>query len=109
MLAKPDVEGETFNLAGKNERSVLDIAGLILRKLGKSESLITFVTDRPGHDRRYAIDASKLERATGFKPAVDFARGIDETIDWYLSHRSWWEAIRSGEFRHYYERMYGAR
>jgi dTDP-glucose 4,6-dehydratase len=109
LLEAPGVEGETFNVAGGNERSVLDIAGLILKKLGKPESLLAFVTDRPGHDRRYAIDASKLERATGFKPGVDFARGIDETIDWYLSHRPWWESIRSGDFRHYYERMYGAR
>jgi dTDP-glucose 4,6-dehydratase len=109
LLEAPGVEGETFNIAGGNERSVLEIAGLILKKLKKPESLLAHVTDRPGHDRRYAIDASKLERATGFSPRVEFARGIDETIDWYLAHRSWWEAIRSGDFRHYYERMYGAR
>ncbi len=109
ILASPDVEGQTFNIAGDNERSVLDITALILGHLQKPKSLVANVTDRPGHDRRYAIDASKLERMTGFRPTVDFRTGIAETIDWYVSHRSWWEAIRSGEFRNYYERMYGAR
>jgi dTDP-glucose 4,6-dehydratase len=109
ILEAPDVEGHTFNIAGGNERSVLDIAALILTQLKKPSSLLAHVTDRPGHDRRYAIDAGKLERMTGFRPSVDFAKGIAETIDWYVSHRPWWEAIRSGEFRHYYERMYGAR
>ena len=109
ILEAKGVEGETFNIAGGNERSVLDITSLILKHLKKPESLVTFVTDRPGHDRRYAISAEKLERMTGFRPKVDFARGIAETIDWYVTHRSWWEAIKSGEFRHYYERMYGAR
>ena len=109
ILESPGVEGQTFNIAGGNERSVNQIADLILKRLGKPESLLKNVTDRPGHDRRYAIDARKLERMTGFEPSVDFATGITETIDWYKTHRSWWEAIRSGEFRHYYERMYGAR
>jgi dTDP-glucose 4,6-dehydratase len=109
LLEAPDVEGHTFNIAGGNERSVLDIAGLILSQLKKPASLLAHVTDRPGHDRRYAIDAAKLERMTGFRPSVEFATGIAETINWYVSHRPWWEAIRSGEFRHYYERMYGAR
>jgi dTDP-glucose 4,6-dehydratase len=109
LLESADVEGQTFNIAGGNERSVLDITDLILTHLKKPKSLVANVTDRPGHDRRYAIDASKLERMTGFRPSVDFRKGIAETIDWYVSHRSWWEAIRSGEFRHYYERMYGAR
>ena len=109
ILETKGVEGETFNIAGGNERSVLDITSLILKHLRKPESLVTFVTDRPGHDRRYAISADKLERMTGFRPKVDFSRGIAETIDWYITHRSWWEAIKSGEFRHYYERMYGAR
>jgi len=109
ILEAPDVEGNTFNIAGGNERSVLDIAALILSQLKMPASLLAHVTDRPGHDRRYAIDAAKLERMTGFRPSVEFAHGIAETIDWYVSHRQWWEAIRSGEFRHYYERMYGAR
>ncbi|HEX3112453.1 MAG TPA: dTDP-glucose 4,6-dehydratase, partial [Candidatus Eisenbacteria bacterium] len=107
ILESPGVEGHTFNIAGNNERSVNQIADLILKRLGKPESLLKSVTDRPGHDRRHAIDASKLERMTGFKPQVEFATGIQETIDWYKTHRPWWEAIRSGEFRQYYEKMYG--
>jgi dTDP-glucose 4,6-dehydratase len=109
ILEAADVEGETFNIAGNNERSILDITALILERLEKPASLLAHVTDRPGHDRRYAIDATKLSRMTGFRPATEFARGIADTIDWYVSNRPWWEAIRSGDFRHYYERMYGAR
>jgi dTDP-glucose 4,6-dehydratase len=109
ILESPDVEGETFNIAGGNERSVLEITALILERLKKPASLRRFVTDRPGHDRRYAINARKLERMTGFRTSVEFPQGIAETIDWYVGHRGWWEAIRSGEFRKYYEQMYGAR
>ena len=71
--------------------------------------MIRHVTDRPGHDRRYALDMSKLQKKTGFTPAIPFERGIAATIDWYAQNRAWWEAVRSGEYRHYYERMYGAR
>ena len=109
ILSAPDVEGETFNIAAENELSVLQITDRILRHLGKPASLVRHVTDRPGHDRRYALDASKLERKTGFKPSVSFEQGIARTIDWYVANRSWWEKIRSGEFRDYYERTYGAR
>ncbi|MGE5175845.1 MAG: dTDP-glucose 4,6-dehydratase [Hyphomicrobiales bacterium] len=109
ILEADDVEGETFNIAGGNERSVLEIAALILERLGKPPALLRHVTDRPGHDRRYAIDASRLHAKTGFVPSIDFAGGIVATIDWYVAHRGWWEAIRSGEFRHYYERTYGSR
>lgn len=109
ILEADDVEGETFNVAGGNERSVLEIAALILERIGKPNSLLEHVTDRPGHDRRYAIDASHLRVKTGFAPSIDFAHGIAETIDWYVANRPWWEAIRSGAFRHYYERTYGSR
>jgi dTDP-glucose 4,6-dehydratase len=109
ILESDDVEGETFNIAGGNERSVLEIAALILGHLQKPPSLLQHVTDRPGHDRRYAIDASKLALKTGFKPTVDFARGLGETIDWYVANRPWWDAIRSGAFQQYYERTYGSR
>jgi len=108
-LEADDVEGETFNIAGGNERSVLDITALILERLKKPPALLTNVADRPGHDRRYAIDATKLEKKTGFHPETDFARGIAATIDWYVANRPWWEAIRSGEFQKYYERTYGSR
>ncbi|HTL99719.1 MAG TPA: dTDP-glucose 4,6-dehydratase, partial [Candidatus Omnitrophota bacterium] len=101
--------GETFNIAGGNERSVLEIAALLLERLKKPASLLQHVTDRPAHDRRYAIDASHLEAKTGFRPQVEFARGIEATIDWYVANRPWWEAIRSGAFRQYYERTYGSR
>ena len=109
ILESDDVEGETFNIAGGNERSVLEIAALLLERLGKPASLLQHVTDRPAHDRRYAIDASRLLAKTGFQPEVDFARGLEGTIDWYVANRPWWEAIRSGAFRQYYERTYGSR
>jgi dTDP-glucose 4,6-dehydratase len=109
ILESDDVEGETFNIAGGNERNVLDIAAIILERLKKPQSLLKHVTDRPAHDRRYAIDAARLTKKTGFKPETDFARGIEATIDWYVANRSWWEAIRSGAFQQYYERTYGSR
>ena len=109
ILEADDVEGETFNIAGGNERSVLDITALILERLKKPAGLLAHVTDRPGHDRRYAIDATKLEKKTGFAPQTEFAKGIAATIDWYVANRPWWEAIRSGEFQKYYERTYGSR
>jgi dTDP-glucose 4,6-dehydratase len=73
-------------------------------KLGKSRGLITFVKDRPGHDRRYAIDAGKIMDELGWAPSVDFPTGLGLTIDWYLANRDWWETIRSGEYRQYYDR-----
>ena len=109
ILAAKDVEGETFNIGAGNEKSVLEITALILDRLKKPQSLIQHVTDRPGHDRRYAIDMGKLAKRTGFQPSVAFEHGIAATIDWYVQNRSWWESVRSGEYRHYYERMYGAR
>jgi dTDP-glucose 4,6-dehydratase len=109
ILAAPDVEGETFNIAAGNELSVLQITDRILRRLAKPPALVQHVTDRPGHDRRYALDASKLNRKTGFTPSIPFEEGIARTIDWYVANRTWWEKVRSGEFRDYYERTYGAR
>jgi dTDP-glucose 4,6-dehydratase len=109
ILQAPDVEGETFNIGAGNEKSVLEITALILQRLGKPQTLIRHVTDRPGHDRRYAIDMSKLKKKTGFSPAIGFDPGITAAIDWYVRNRAWWESVRSGEYRHYYERMYGAR
>jgi dTDP-glucose 4,6-dehydratase len=103
------VEGEIFNIAGGNERNVLQIAAVILETLGKPESLLEHVTDRPGHDRRYALDADKLAARTGFRPRVDFAEGLPATVRWYQENRRWWERIKSGEFRNYYDQMYGNR
>ena len=109
LLEADDVEGKTFNIAGGKERSVLQIAGFILEHLKKPASLLNHVKDRPGHDRRYAIDASRLHDLTTFRPRPDFEKGLAATIDWYVSRRDWWEPIKSGEFRHYYERTYGSR
>jgi dTDP-glucose 4,6-dehydratase len=101
--------GEVYNLGGGNERENIEIAHLILDALGKPRSLIRHVTDRLGHDRRYAIDARKIERELGWKPAREFASGLRDTIEWYRSHRGWWEAVKSGAYLDYYERMYGQR
>ncbi|MFN3561049.1 MAG: dTDP-glucose 4,6-dehydratase [Chloroherpetonaceae bacterium] len=101
--------GEVYNIGGHNEKRNIDIVKLILQKLGKPESLITFVKDRPGHDRRYAIDASKIERELGWRPQETFETGIEKTIQWYLEHRKWWERIISGEYQKYYELQYEKR
>ncbi len=86
--------GEIYNVGGNNERTNIEITQLVLAKLGKSDSLIKYVQDRPGHDRRYAIDASKIRRELGWQPRYNFDTGIDQTIDWYLSHRDWWLPLR---------------
>ena len=101
--------GEVYNIGGHNEMRNIDIVRLICRKLGKLESLITYVPDRKGHDLRYAIDPTKIHAELGWLPETKFADGIGQTIDWYLAHRDWWEEILSGEYRTYYARMYGAR
>ncbi len=101
--------GEVYNLGGGNERENVDIAHAILDALGKPRSLIRHVTDRLGHDRRYAIDHRKIERELGWKPLRDFAAGLRDTIEWYRSHRGWWEAVKSGAYLDYYEHMYGER
>ena len=85
----------------------IDIVKLILKKLDKPESLITFVEDRKGHDRRYAIDPTKIHNDLGWLPETKFADGIEKTIDWYLSHEDWWQEIVSGEYQKYYQKMYG--
>jgi len=99
-------DGEVYNIGAKQEMPNLQIARLILKSLGKSEDLITYVKDRPGHDRRYAIDSSKLEGELRWKPAIDFEAGMQETIDWYCRNTRWVQNVRSGEYRSYYERMY---
>jgi dTDP-glucose 4,6-dehydratase len=101
--------GEVYNLGGGNERENVAIAAAILEALGKPASLVRHVTDRLGHDRRYAIDASKIERELGWRPQREFASGLRDTIEWYRSHQAWWEAVKSGTYLDYYERMYGQR
>ena len=101
--------GEVYNVGGHNEMSNINIVRTILRELGKPESLITYVADRKGHDRRYAIDPAKIHTELGWLPETKFEDGIKKTVRWYLDNRSWWETIVSGEYRNYYEKMYGNR
>ncbi len=101
--------GEVYNVGGHNEKSNIDIVRLICRELGKPENLITYVTDRKGHDRRYAIDPGKIHDELGWLPDTCFEDGIKKTIQWYLDNREWWETIISGEYQDYYEKMYGNR
>ncbi|PGZ80223.1 dTDP-glucose 4,6-dehydratase [Priestia megaterium] len=101
--------GEVYNVGGNNERTNIDIVKTILKYLNKPESLIRFVTDRPGHDRRYAIDATKLREELGWKPKYTFETGIKETIKWYQDNQQWWENIISGNYQEYFEKQYGLR
>jgi len=103
------VSGEVYNIGGNSERTNLDVVKIILRAFGKPDSLITFVTDRLGHDRRYAIDAEKIERELGWKPRHTFEAGIAQTILWYKENSSWWQRIISGEYKEYYKKMYEGR
>ena len=102
-------EGEVYNVGGHNERKNIDIVRLICKALGKSESLITYVADRKGHDMRYAIDPTKIHTELGWLPETKFEDGIQKTIQWYLNNKSWWQEIVSGEYRNYYHRVYGDR
>ena len=101
--------GEVYNVGGHNEMRNIDIVKLIIHELGKSEDLITYVTDRKGHDLRYAIDPTKIHNELGWLPETKFQDGIKKTVKWYLENRSWWEEIISGEYQNYYEKMYGSR
>jgi dTDP-glucose 4,6-dehydratase len=107
LVLREGTPGNIYNVGGCNEMANIELVGLLVDKLGKSRDLITFVEDRPGHDRRYAIDASFIMSELGWAPRVDFAAGLSRTVDWYLAHRDWWEKIRSGAYRDYYEKMYG--
>jgi len=109
LLEFPGIEGETFNIGAQHELDVLTITDTILRLLGKPRTLIRHVEDRPGHDRRYAVDSSKLTRVTGWKPQIPFEEGIRQTVNWFKVHEDWWRPIKQGDFRAYYERMYGQR
>lgn len=109
--------GEVYNIGGRNEQQNIDIIRMILAAISERTgsgvdsllSLITYVKDRPGHDRRYAIDPSKVEAELGWKALVDFAEGISSTVDWYLGNKGWWGRILSGEYMKYYEAQYGRR
>lgn len=99
--------GEVYNIGGNNEKANIEIVKLIIKTLEKSEDLITYVQDRLGHDRRYAIDNTKITTQLGWKPEYTFERGMKETIKWYIDNKPWWEKITTGEYKLYYEKMYG--
>jgi len=101
--------GDVYNIGGGHELTNLALTGMLLDQLGKPRSLITFVPDRPGHDRRYALDCQKIFRELGWRPLVDFDTGLRLTIDWYQKNRRWWGRVKSGEFRTYYQKQYGQR
>ncbi|MGG1619431.1 dTDP-glucose 4,6-dehydratase [Paenibacillus sp. NRS-1782] len=101
--------GEVYNIGGNNERTNVHIVKTVLEELGKPESLISYVQDRPGHDRRYGIDPTKTMNELGWKPKYSFETGIKETIRWYLDNKEWWTRIQSGEYQQYYAKQYGSR
>lgn len=109
LVIHEGVNGEVYNIGGNNERTNLHIIRTILEQLGKPESLITYVQDRPGHDRRYGIDPAKITNELGWKPKHNFETGIRETIAWYLDNKEWWTRIQSGEYEQYYAQQYGER
>ena len=109
LVMRKGREGEIYNVGGHNERTNLEVVKTILRALGKPESLITHVKDRPGHDRRYAIDPGKIHRELGWLPTTSFDEGIQRTIRWYLENEKWWKDILAGDYQDYYEKMYGSR
>ncbi len=117
LIFHQGTEGETYNIGGNNEWKNIDIVKKICeimdikkgRPVGTSEKLITYVTDRAGHDLRYAIDASKLKKDLGWEPSLQFEEGIEKTIDWYLANKDWMENITSGDYQKYYEKMYSGR
>jgi dTDP-glucose 4,6-dehydratase len=106
LALRKGVPGNVYNIGADNERTNIEIVKGVLKALGKPESLITYVIDRPGHDRRYAIDATKAKRELGFAAAVPFEAGIAETVDWYVENREWWERIKTGAYREYYDKQY---
>jgi len=109
LIIRQGKVGEIYNIGGHNERRNLDVVKTILKELGKPESLIHFVTDRPGHDRRYAIDPTKIHKELGWLPETKFEDGIKQTVQWYLDNKPWWEHIINGEYQNYYKKMYGDR
>ena len=109
LVMRKGRNGEVYNIGGHNERHNIDVVRTILKELNKPESLITYVTDRKGHDLRYAIDPTKIETELGWKPKYNFETGIKETIEWYMNNQEWMDDVTSGDYMNYYEKMYGDR
>ncbi len=106
LILRSGAPGEVYNIGGHNEKSNLEVVKIILEELEKSEEFIEYVPDRPGHDRRYAIDPAKIRGELGWTPETSFEEGIKKTVGWYLENRGWWERIIAGEYKDYYEKMY---
>ncbi len=102
-------DGEVYNIGARTEMPNIEIVKLILKELGKSEDMIEYVKDRPGHDRRYAIDSTKTESELGWNPKFNFENAVSQTIKWYLDNKQWWKRIISGEYQNYYQTQYGLR
>lgn len=109
LILRSGIPGEIYNVGGHNEQTNLSVVKAILAELGKPESLIRYVSDRLGHDRRYAIDPTKITRELGWEPTTRFADGIRQTVRWYQQNKAWWEHIISGDYRRYFDEMYGDR
>ena len=107
MIIHKGTIGEVYNVGGHNERTNLEVVKTVLHSLGKTDDLIEFVADRPGHDMRYAIDATKIHNELGWEPTVPFDTGIQKTVDWFVSHQDWWKNILSGEYLNNYRRIIG--
>jgi dTDP-glucose 4,6-dehydratase len=107
LAARKAPPGSVYNIGASEERTNLEIGRMLLALLGKPESLLRFVQDRPGHDRRYAIDAGRIRRDLGWSPRIPFREGLASTVRWYVERRDWWERIKSGAYRDYYQRHYG--
>jgi dTDP-glucose 4,6-dehydratase len=106
LVLEKGIEGDVYNVGAGKEMSNIEVVKLILKCLNKPEDLIQYVSDRPGHDRRYAIDSAKIRRELGWRPEVSFEEAISKTINWYIENKSWWEAIINGEYRKYYKTQY---
>lgn len=109
LIIRNGCVGEVYNIGGHNERTNLEVVQTILRELGKPESLISYVTDRLGHDQRYAIDPAKIVSELNWQPQTNFDLGIKKTVQWYLDNRNWWQEILSGDYQKYYDKMYSNR
>jgi len=106
-VVEKGVGGNVYNIGGNNERTNLEITKMLLKLLGKDESMMEYVKDRLGHDRRYAIDATLIKKELGWEPQIDFATGLAQSVQWYIDNKSWWEDIKTGAYLKYYEEQYG--